>query len=30
VQHRVGHLIVGADAAVDPAVLGPRTQAALG
>ena len=30
VQHRVGHLIVGIDAALDPAVLGPRTQAALG
>jgi hypothetical protein len=30
VRHRVGHLIVGADAVVDPAVLGPHTLAALG
>lgn len=30
VQHRVGHLIVSLDAALDPAVLDPRTQAALG
>lgn len=30
VQHRVGHLIVGADAALDPAVLDSYTQAALG
>jgi hypothetical protein len=30
VRHRVGHLIVGAGAALDPAVLGPHTQAALG
>ncbi|MGH3166785.1 MAG: VLRF1 family aeRF1-type release factor, partial [Trebonia sp.] len=30
VNHRVGHLIVGADAAPDPVVLDPRTQAALG
>jgi len=30
VHHRAGHLIVGADAAVDPVVLGPQTQAALG
>lgn len=30
VQHRVRHLIVGADAAPDPAVLDPHTQAALG
>jgi hypothetical protein len=30
VRHRVGHLIVGADAVPDPAVLGPQTQAALG
>jgi hypothetical protein len=30
VHHRAGHLIVGAGTAVDPAVLGPRTQAALG
>lgn len=30
VRHRAGHLIVGADAAPDPAVLDPRTQAALG
>jgi hypothetical protein len=30
VRHRVGHLIVGADAAPDPAVLDPHTQAALG
>jgi hypothetical protein len=30
VHHRAGHLIVGADADVDPAVLGPQTQAALG
>ena len=30
VHHRAGHLIVGTDAAVDPAVLGPQTQAALG
>ena len=29
-RHRVGHLIVGIDTALDPAVLGPRTQAALG
>jgi hypothetical protein len=26
VQHRVGHLIVSLDAALDPAVLDPRTQ----
>jgi hypothetical protein len=30
VNHRVSHLIVGADATPDPALLGPRTQAALG
>lgn len=30
IQHRVRHLIVGADAAPDPAVLGPYAQAALG
>jgi Bacterial archaeo-eukaryotic release factor family 10 len=30
VRHRAGHLIVGADAAVDPAVLDPHTQALLG
>jgi hypothetical protein len=30
VRHRAGHLIVGADAALEPAVLGPQTQAALG
>jgi hypothetical protein len=30
VRHRVGHLIVGAGAVPDPAVLGPQTQAALG
>jgi hypothetical protein len=30
VRHRVGHLIVAADAVLDPAVLGPHTQAALG
>jgi len=30
VHHRVRHLIVGADAAPDPAVLDPQTQAALG
>jgi hypothetical protein len=30
VRHRAGHLIVGVGAALDPAVLGPRTQAALG
>jgi hypothetical protein len=30
VHRRAGHLIVGADAAVDPAVLDPHTQAALG
>jgi hypothetical protein len=30
VRHRAGHLIVGADAALDPAVLAPHTQAALG
>lgn len=30
VQRRVRHLIVGADAAPDPALLGPHTQAALG
>ncbi|MGH3163681.1 MAG: VLRF1 family aeRF1-type release factor, partial [Streptosporangiaceae bacterium] len=30
VHHRVHHLIVGAEAALDPAVLGPHTQAALG
>ena len=30
VHHRVGHLIVGIDAALDPAVLDPHTQAALG
>jgi hypothetical protein len=30
VRHRAGHLIVGADAVLDPAVLGPSTQAALG
>ena len=30
VRHRVHHLIVGADAAPDPAVLDPYTQAALG
>ena len=30
VQHRVGHLIVSLDAALDPAVLDPHTQAALG
>lgn len=30
VHHRAGHLIVGAGAAVDPAVLGSRMQAALG
>jgi peptide subunit release factor 1 (eRF1) len=30
VRHRAGHLIVGTDAALDPAVLGPQTQAALG
>jgi hypothetical protein len=26
VQHRVGHLIVSLDAALDPAVLDPRTE----
>jgi hypothetical protein len=30
VQHRVRHLIVGADAGPEPAVLDPHTQAALG
>jgi len=30
VQRRVRHLVVGADAAPDPAVLDPQTQAALG
>ncbi|HEU5387678.1 MAG TPA: hypothetical protein VFV73_17415, partial [Streptosporangiaceae bacterium] len=30
VRHRVDHLIVAADAVLDPAVLGPHTQAALG
>ena len=30
VNHRVSHLIVGADATPDPALLDPRTQAALG
>ena len=30
VRHLVGHLIVGAEAALDPAVLDPYTQAALG
>ncbi|HEU5389752.1 MAG TPA: VLRF1 family aeRF1-type release factor [Streptosporangiaceae bacterium] len=30
IRHRAGHLIVGADTALDPAVLGPQTQAALG
>ena len=30
VQHRVDRLIVSLDAAPDPAVLGPHTQAALG
>lgn len=30
VNHRVSHLIVGADATPDPAVLGPPSQAALG
>ena len=30
VNHRVSHLIVAADATPDPALLGPRTQAALG
>ncbi len=30
VRHRVGRLIVGTEAALDPAVLDPHTQAALG
>ena len=30
VSHRAGHLIVGADTVLDPAVLSPHTQAALG
>lgn len=30
VHHRVAHLMVGTDAALDPAVLDPQTQAALG
>jgi hypothetical protein len=30
VRHRAGHLIVGAGSVLDPAVLGPQTQAALG
>jgi hypothetical protein len=29
-SHRVRHLIIGADAAPDPGMIGPRTQEVLG